>query len=286
MLQRIKKSLTGRLTKELVELAEKDAAKYKAFWTEFGVFLKEGIATEYMAREELQPLLRFYSTTSGDELTTLAEYKSRMVEGQTEIYYVLANDLPSARRSPHLDALQARGIEALLLVDVMDSFMLNGLREFDGLKLRNADDEKLELPGEVETPEAQVSDEQFARIVTRMKDVLGDKITAVRASTVLHNSPLRLVSTEDAATREMARIQRLMERDYKVPAKVAEVNRGHPLVVDLAQLLEAGTDDELAAALVEQLYDSALLLEGLHPNPADMVERIQRLMEAAAKGRA
>jgi molecular chaperone HtpG len=285
VLQRIKKSLTGRLTKELSELAEKDAEKYRAFWQEFGVFLKEGVATEYAAREELMPLLRFHSTRSGDELTTLADYKGRMVEGQKEIYYVLANDLASARRSPHLEALEARGIEALLLVEVMDGFMLNGLREYEGLKLRNADDGNLELPGEAEAPEAQVSDDQFARIVTRVKEVLGERVSAVRASNVLRNSPLRLVSSEDDYNREMARIQRLVERDFKVPVKIVEVNRGHPLIADLARLVESGADEALASALIEQLYDSALLLEGLHPNPADMVGRIQQLMEAAAKGR-
>ncbi|MFO7168545.1 MAG: molecular chaperone HtpG [Chloroflexota bacterium] len=284
VLQRIKKSLTGRLTKELAELATKDPEKYKTFWSEFGLFIKEGIATEYAARDDLLPLLRFYSTKSGDELTTLADYKSRMVEGQKEIYYILANDLASARRSPHLDALEARGIEALLLVDVMDSFMLTGLREYEGLKLRNADDSNLELPGSAEAPEAQVSDDQFARIVTRVKEVLGERITAVRASNVLRNNPLRLVSPDDAANREMARIQRLVDRDYKVPPKIVEINRGHPLIANLAKLIESGADDALANALIEQLYDSALLLEGLHPNPADMVGRIQQLMEAAARG--
>jgi molecular chaperone HtpG len=117
-----------------------------------------------------------------------------------------------------------------------------------------------------------------------MKDVLGERITGVRASNVLRNSPLRLISPEDAQGREMARIQRLVERDYKVPARLVEVNRGHPLIADLARLIAASPDDQLAAALIEQLYDSALLLEGLHPNPADMVGRIQQLMEAAARG--
>jgi molecular chaperone HtpG len=285
VLQRIKRSLTGRLTKELAELAENDAEKYKTFWQEFGVFLKEGVATEYAAREDLLPLLRFSSTKSGDELTTLAAYKERMPEEQKEIYYVLANDLASARRSPHLDAFEARGLEVLLLVEVMDSFMLNGLREFQGIKLRNADDPNLELPGSADNPEAQVSDEQFARIVTRVKEVLGERVTSVRASNVLRSNPVRLLAAEGEQAREMARIQRLVERDYKVPPRIMEVNRAHPLVADLARLVESGQDEALAAALIEQLYDSALLLEGLHPNPAEMVGRIQQLMEAAARGR-
>ncbi|HNP88296.1 MAG TPA: molecular chaperone HtpG [Kouleothrix sp.] len=283
VLARIKKTLTSRLTKELNELAEKDTEKYAAFWKEFGIFLKEGIALEYSARTDLLPLLRFYSTASGDGLTSLAEYKSRMIDGQSEIYYVMGSDLESVRHSPHLEALQERGLEALLFVDMMDGFMLSGLREYEGHKLHNADDPNITLPGEARPNEVHVSDEQFAQLVTAFKEQLGERITAVRASNVLRSSPARLVSSDDAPNREMERIQRILERDFKVPARTIELNRGNALIADLARRLERQPDDPLAATLIEQIYDSALLLEGLHPNPASMVERIQKLMEAAAR---
>src|SRR6266545_4703322 len=283
VLSKIKKTLTGRLTKELAELAEKDAEKYAAFWHEFGVFIKEGIATEMSARSDLLPLLRFHSTKSGDALASLADYKGRMLEGQDEIYYVMGSDLESTRRSPHLEALEERGLEALLFVDMMDGFMLNGLREYEGHKLRNVDDPNLTLPGEAKPSEVTVSDEQFARLVTTFKEQLGERITAVRASNVLRNSPARLVSPEDTPNREMERIQRILERDFKVPARLIELNRGHQLIADLARMIEERPGDPLIASLVEQIYESALLLEGLHPNPANMVERIQKLMEAAAR---
>ena len=282
-LAKIKKTLTGRLTKELTELATKDAEKYAAFWKEFGVFIKEGIATEYSARTDLLPLLRFHTSTSGDALASLADYKGRMIDGQSEIYYVMGSDLESIRHSPHLEALDERGIEALLFVDMMDGFMLNGLRDYEGHKLRNVDDPNLTLPGEGKQPEVSVSDEQFAQLVNAFKQQLGERVAAVRASSVLRNSPARLVSPDDAPNREMERIQRMLERDFKVPARIIELNRGHALIANLAQLLERSPGDPLAAALVEQIYESALLLEGLHPNPASMVERIQRLMEAAAR---
>jgi molecular chaperone HtpG len=280
---KLKKTLTGRLTKELGELAEKEPEKYAKFWAEFGVFLKEGIATDMSARNDLLPLLRFHTTKSGDDLASLAEYKGRMVEGQQEIYYVLGNDLASIRHSPHLEALHERGLEALLLIDVMDSFMLTGLREYESLKLRNADDPSLELPGEARPAEVNVSDESFARLVTKFKDLLGERVTGVRASNALRSSPARLVSPEDAPNREMERIQRMLERDYKVSPKIIELNRGSPLIADLARLIDERPDDPLIAPLIEQIYDSALLIEGLHPNPADMVGRIQALMEAAAR---
>ncbi|HNP70861.1 MAG TPA: molecular chaperone HtpG [Kouleothrix sp.] len=283
VLARIKKSLTGRLTKELGELATSDAEKYAAFWKEFGVFLKEGIAVELNARTDLLPLLRFHSTKSGDGLTSLAEYKSRMIDGQSEIYYVMGSDLESIRHSPHLEALEERGLEALLFVEMMDGFMLSGLREYEGHKLRNVDDPNLALPGEAKPGEVQVSDEQFAQLVNAFKQQLGERVASVRASNVLRTSPARLVSPDDAPNREMERIQRMLERDFKVPARIIELNRGHALIADLARLLEASPSDPLAGALIEQIYESALLIEGLHPNPAAMVERIQKLMEAAAR---
>jgi molecular chaperone HtpG len=284
VLQRIKKTLTGRFTKELMTLAEKEPEKYADFWREFGPFIKEGIATDYAARDELLPLLRFHTTHADEGMSSLADYKSRIAEGQTEIYYLLANDLASARRSPHLDVLAERGLEALLLIDVMDSFMLNGLKEYEGLKLRNMDDPTLELPGGPAEADVLISDLAFAGIVNRAKEVLGERITSVRASNVLRNHPIRLVSPEGEQNREMARIQRMLDQGYKVPSRMLEVNRGHALIADLARLIERGEQPELAAALIEQLYDNALLVEGLHPNPSDMVARIQTLMEAAARG--
>ncbi len=283
-LNRIRKTLTGRLTKELAELAEKDPEKYATFWEEFGVFLKEGVASDHAARTDLLPLLRFHSTSSEEGLTSLAAYKSRMAEGQEEIYYVLGSDLATTRRSPHLEPLTERGLEALLLPEVMDSFMLSGLREYEGHNLSNVDDPNLKLPGEVAPGEVAVSDELFGRLVVRVKEVLGERVTSARASNVLRNSPVRLVSPENTPNREMERIQRVLDRDYKVPAKVLELNRGHALIADLARLIDERSANSLIDALIEQLYDSALLLEGLHPNPADMVGRIQSLMEAAARG--
>ena len=281
--QRIRTTLTGRLNRTLGELAEKEADKYATLWREFGVFLKEGIAIDPGARNDLVPLLRFHSTHAEEGLTSLAEYKSRMIEGQTEIYYVLADDLGSARRSPHLDALGERGLEALLLVDVVDPFMVNSLREYEGHTLRNADDPGLQLPGEAPEQESKVDDEAFGLLVERVTTVLGERVAGVQASSLLRASPARLVASGDGMNAEMARIQRLLERDYSVPAKLLELNRGHQLVADLARLVAERPDDPLIAPLIEQIYDSALLLEGLHPDPAEMVSRIQTLMEAAIR---
>lgn len=283
VMQRIRKTLTSRLHRELNELAEQDAAKFAAFWKEFGVFIKEGVATDYESRSDLLKLLRFNTTRGGDDLVTLGQYKSRIVDGQQEIYYVMASSLEAARTSPHLDPFTARNIEVLLLHDLMDGFMLSGLREYEGLKLRNIDEADIELPGVVEATTPQISDEQFARLAERAATVLGERIKEVRASRVLRDSPARLVSDEEALGREMQRIQQLLGREAEQAPRILELNPGHSLVAALARRVEANAEDPVVTAALEQLYDNALLIEGLHQNPAAMVPRLLALIEAAAR---
>src|SRR5690606_24006418 len=121
-------------------LAEKEPDTYRKIFTEFGRLIKQGVVVSPEDKEQVQPLLRFPSTrsASAEEWTSLADYVSRMVKNQTDIYYVLGDDFASASRSPHLDSFRRRGIEVLYLTDPVDSFMLMGLTEFDGHKLRSA----------------------------------------------------------------------------------------------------------------------------------------------------
>ncbi|PDW01837.1 molecular chaperone HtpG [Candidatus Viridilinea mediisalina] len=284
VMQRIRKTLTSRLHRELNDLASQDAERFAAFWKEFGVFIKEGIATDYENRNELLKLLRFNSNRSSDELITLEQYKSRIVDGQTEIYYLLASSLEAGCTSPHLDPFTARGIEVLILHDIMDGFMLSGLRDYEGLKLRNVDEANLELPGSAEEAAPQVDDAAFARIAERAKAILGDKVKEVRASKLLRDSPARLVSDDDAMGREMQRIQQMLGREGEAAPRILELNPASGLIASLARRLESDADDTVTTAAIEQLYDNALLIEGLHQNPATMVPRIMKLLEAAARG--
>jgi molecular chaperone HtpG len=283
VLQRIRKTLNSRLNRELNELAEKDREKFASFWREFGVFLKEGVATDYEHRNDLLKLLRFHSSRSGEELISLASYKERMIAGQSEIYYLLAGSLEAAQTSPHLDAFKARDIEVLFMPDLIDSFMLSGLRDYEGHKLRAVDDAELSLPGEAPAVESVVSDEQFAALSSSFKTVLGERISEVRASELLRDNPARLVAGEGSSQREMQRLQQLLGRDSSIAPRILELNRGNALIAQLAARAAANAEDPIVVACAEQLYDDALLLEGIHPNPATMVGRIQQLMEAATR---
>lgn len=280
---KLKSTLTHKLLTELEELGAKDAAKYEQFWQEFGVFVKEGVATDVAQQADLAKLLRF-KTSRGEEWASLPQYIERMPEEQSAIYYILGDDAHSIARSPHLDYFRKHNLEVLYLTDPLDSFMVVALKDFNGKPLQNVDDAKLDLPAETDRPiESKVADDDYAQLVARVKTVLGDKITEVRESKVLSDSPCRLVSPEEAAERDMQRVKRLLGQDYEIPKKIMEINRGHQLIADLAALAHTGRNDALLDASIQQLYESALLVEGLLPNPAEMAPRIQLLMEAAVR---
>lgn len=295
VMSQLRRTLTGKVQKELERLATEEPEKYDRFWKSFGFYLKEGVATEYGAREELGKLLQFHSTrVDGEGYTRLAGYRERMAEGQEAIYYVLGEELRSVRRSPHLDPFRARDIEVLLLVDPVDGYVLSNLGQFDGVPLKNVDDPDLSLPPLDEEEQARsedtVPDEAFARLLARAKSLLEGRVEDVVESKRLTDSPVRLAATE-GGSQEMERLRRLFgEQGDEEPAKRRlELNRSHPLVANLARLAgqpERSEEQQLLALGLEQLFESALLQEGLHPNPADLVPRIQELLAWATRARA
>ena len=286
IMAQLAKTVKGRVLRELKKLAKDDAEKYDGFWEEFGRAFKEGVATDFAAKDDLLPLFRYPSSKSDGKLTSLDDYIERMPESQAEIYYVLGDSVKSVANSPHLDPFKARDLEVLYWVDPIDPFVSPMLAEYKEKKLRNVDDAGLELPElEDETTEEQIEstlpEADFNRVIGRFVTTLGERVTEVRASKVLKNSPIRLVSPEDEANRDMQRIQRMLDQNYEIPKKIVEVNRNHPLIANLAHLVEEVPENDLINLTIEQLYDSALVQEGLHPNPTEMVPRIQQLLELA-----
>ncbi len=283
-MERVRKVLETRVLGTLKKQAEDESDTYAHFWKEFGVFIKEGVATDFAGRDKLLPLLRFHSSRSQDGgLVSLADYVGRMKESQNAIYYLLGEDLTSVASSPHLDYFRAHDIEVLYLVDPIDSFMVMSLQDYEGKSFQNVDDAGLELPEqEVEAPEAdRLPEKDFDRLKERCVDVLGDRITQVREARLLKDSPCRLVSPEDARSREMQRVYRILNQEFEVPKKILELNRRHPLIQNLTRLVVERPDEPLINPVIEQLYENGLLIEGIHPNPAAMAPRIQSLLEAA-----
>ena len=283
--RRIQKALIGKLLKELKKLGEEKPEDYRRFWNEFGSFIKEGIATDPTAQDDLLPLLRFYSSqTEEDTLTSLAEYVSRMGPEQPAIYYLLGEDRQSIARSPHLDYFRANDIQVLYFTDPVDNFMAAVLAEFDGKPLKNIDDASLDLPTEAETAEEKsIPEADFNRLVGRFVKTLGDKVSGVRESKVLRDNPCRLVAPESGPGFDMQRVQKLLGKEFEIPVKIMEINRSHPLMHNLARLVSDTPAHPLIDLAIEQLFENQLLVEGIHPNPATMIPRLQTLLEAATE---
>lgn len=282
MIARMKKAILGRVSTELERFAKEDETGFNTFYKEFGQFLKEGIASDASNTEKFLDLLRFASTaTEGDTPTSLHDYSSRMKPEQKDIYYVLGDDAKIVARSSHLDYFRKNDLEVLFLTDPMDNFMLMGLTEYQGKKLKNIDDADLELPEaekKIETPK----DESFISLVAFIKQLLGAKLEDVRESKVLTDSAVRLVNPSGGAS-SFYRAQRLMGQSSELPKKILELNPKHEIIKDLGERLKVNSNDALLPILIEQLYENELLAEGIHPNPAEMIPRLQKLIAEALK---
>ncbi len=289
LIEKIKATLVRRLASELEQLAQDNPDKYRTFWREFGSFIKEGIATDPDSKGKFVDLLRFQSSQSANanNLMSLKQYTERMKPGQSEIYYILGDSFETVARSPHLEYFKKHALEVLYLTDPLDSFMLISLTEYNGKPLKNVDNAGLELPEtekkEEEKPtESAIPSDQFEALVARIKTTLGDRVEDVVESKILTDSPCRLVNPANAVNTNMQRVQRLLGKDFQVPKKILEINRNSQLMQSLSARLAANADDPLLNPLIEQLFENALVIEGIHPNPAEMIPRIQQLMEAAA----
>jgi molecular chaperone HtpG len=282
VMARLRATLSGKLISEMESLASEDKERYEAFWKEFGRMIKEGIFSDGVHRDRLAKLLRFCTSRNPDGWVSLDEYVERMVEGQEHIYYLFGDDIKSIQRSPHLDVFRSHGVEVLFLVETIDSFMINALAEHAGKKFHNGADADIKLPGAGDGAESEAeapADGTIDALVGRFEEVLGDRVSGVRVSRVLTENPARLVSPDQGFGADMERVYRMLDKDFMLPKRILEINPNHSLIRNLAAM----GDDPLTEAVIEQLFESTLLIEGIHPNPVDMVPRIQKLMEAATR---
>jgi molecular chaperone HtpG len=282
LLGKLIKVLTNQVFKELENLAKKDAEKYQAFWQEFGEYIKQGIATgQSDDTEKLQNLLRFKTSLNSESWSSLEGYTERMKADQKEIYYVVGEDIKSVLRSPHLDYYQSQGLEVLLLTEPIDSFMLMNLRKYKDFDLKDvahAEEPAAEKPEEEKTEEEKAAKEGFDGLIGRFKEILGERVADVRSSTRLSQSVARLVDSGGGMGAEYQRVYKYLGREFTATPKILELNPSHPI---LTELLKLDTTSALQSVIIEQIYDSALLAEGLHPDPSSMIPRVQQIIQAA-----
>ena len=279
-------ALTRRVLDLLAKLASDEAEKYQTFWNEFGRVLKEGLAEDPANQERIAKLLRF-STTHTDRAEqdqSLEDYRKRMPAGQDRIFYVFGEDFAAARSSPHLEIYRRKGIEVLLLSERLDEWLVGHLAEFDGKRLHDITRGDLALGsllGEAEQKLREADLKESKNLLRRVKEALGERVSEVRVSSRLTDSPACLVLGEHDLSRQM---QKLLEASgQKPPASkpVLELNVQHALVRHLDSL-----DAERFSELALVLFDQALLADGARPEePAEFVRRLNRLLLSFGEAR-
>ncbi len=281
----IKSGAVKKVLGMLESLAKNEPEKYEKFWSQFGVVIKEGPVEDHANKDRVAKLLRFASTHNDTDKqdVSLEDYVSRMKEGQEKIYYVTAESFAAAKKSPHLEIFRKKGIEALLLSDRIDEWLVSSLDEFDGKHLQSVAKGDLDLP-DLETEEAKKEQEEvskdFESVLKQIKEVLADKVSDVRLSHRLTESPACLVADVYGMSLNMERIMKdagqMMGMGGMGRKPVFEVNPTHPLVVRLKN----EPDDSRFADLTHILFDQAILSEGGQlDDPSAFVHKLNGLLQ-------
>ncbi|MFU8773306.1 MAG: molecular chaperone HtpG, partial [Anaerolineales bacterium] len=281
LMNQLKKLITSKVIDMLEKMAKDDLEKYERFWTGFGRYIKEGVAVEQVEPQALYPLLRFRTTTYPDRWSSIDDYLERMKPDQKDIYFILGDDEHSVTYSPHLDLLRSHDYEVLTLTDAVDAFMIVRLNEYKEHTLVNVASATLDLPEiqpEQESEPTSTSQTDFSALIDRFKHHLGDRVADVRMTSRLTSSPARLVDPEGVPFQEVQRVYRMIQEDYEIPKKVLELNQHHNIVTRMQSLSD---DHPLNSLIIEQIFENALLVEGLHPDPVGMIPRLQQLIEQA-----
>ncbi len=287
LLEKIKKSLVSRLLKELDSQANSNVEKYNQFWKKFGIFLKEGVTSDFGNRAKLLELLRFNSSISEkeDELTSLKDVVGRMRDDQKEIYYVVGPSREAILHNPNLEYFKKNGLEVLYLYDHIDDFLMSDLREYDGKPLKSISQADIEAVKDTTTEDskAELPKDEATAIISYFKEQLGDKVADVVESKRLVDSPCSLVNPKDGMSSHMEKMMKAINDDFQIGKKNLEINMSHELIHNMAQLLQKDKEAPFLKEYVEQLFNNALLVEGLLENPLELLPKMYRFMEDASK---
>lgn len=286
LIQKLNKVITKRFLKLLEEKAKKEPEVYNDFWAKFGLFLKEGVTTDFTHRDQLLKLLRFESSyTEAGSTTSLADYLSRAPEGQKEIYYLSGPSRQAIESGPYLEAFKSRNIEVLYMYEAVDEFVMNHARAFEEKNFTSADSDEIDLDAiapetAIDKPEALEATASEA-LCSFIKEKLGDEVSEVTASDRLVDSPAMIVNSDKMMTAQMRRMMKAMQQDggmmgAEPPVKL-QINPRHALVKNLAGLKDG--DSELASLISEQILDNARMAAGLLEDPSKMLQRNYEILE-------
>merc|ERR1712126_78362 len=286
ILKVIRKNLVKKVM-ELIEEISEDKDNYKKFYEQFSKNIKLGIHEDSTNRKKLAGYLRYYSSASGDEMCSLADYVSRMKENQKDIYYITGESKEVVGTSSFVETLKKRGLECIYMTEPIDEYVVQQLKEFDGKNLVSVTKEGLELPEDEEEKKKMEADKtKFEPLCKVMKDILDKKVEKVVVSNRLVSSPCCIVTSQYGWTANMERIMKAQAlRDtstmgYMAAKKHLEINPDHSIVENLRQRVEADKSDKSVKDLVMLLFETALLSSGFAlEEPAVHAQRIHRMIK-------
>ena len=287
---KISQSVTSNVLNHLSDKAKNSPEEYIKFWKEHSQIFKLGYS-DYANHEKFMELLRFNSSANEDKsgLTSLSEYTSRIKDDQKEIYYASGSSREAIESDPHLEIFKSKGLEVLYLYEPVDEFVvssLNKYKDYDFKSVENVDLAKLDKYESVEKKDeekfeelSQDDEKHFSSLLSKMKEILGDKVKEVRESKRLSGSPAVLVSEGDELTSSMKKILKMSNQNLPVDLKIMEVNRENALIRNLIEIFKKDAGDKYIKDATEQLYESSLLLDGDLQDPYKMVKRMNELLE-------
>ena len=280
LIEKLNKVVTKRFLKFLFEEAEARPDTFNEFYSEFGIFLKEGAAMDYTHKEQLTKLLRFESSlTDKGKTTSLADYVTRMGAEQKEIYYLVGPNRAALETGPYLEGFKARNLEVIFCYEAVDEYVMSNVREFDGKKLTAADHADVKL-SDLPKPEGALSEDDTKTLTAWLKETLGARVEEVKASDRLVDSPALAVNADKFMSPQMRRMMKAMKKDgADEPVKVTlEIN---PRSVVMKRLFDTHTaSPEKAKLVAEQILDNSLISAGLLDDATPMVARLYKLLES------
>lgn len=292
---KISQSVTSNVLSHLIKVAKDSPERYADFWKEHGRIFKLGYM-DFANADKYQQLLRFNSSTCKDEkeLVSLEDYVGRIKKDQKEIYYALGASREAIDMNPHLEIFKSKGLEVLYLYDPVDEFVMTSIRKHKDFEFKSvdaADLKSLEKFEDVEKKEDQTEklskddEKHFDSLLARMKDILGDRVTEVKESKRLKGSPATLINPDDTMSSTMQKILKMSNQGMSLPAqkRLLEVNKDHKLIRNLLSVFKKNSKDQFVVDTTEQLYESALLLEGNLDDPHKLVNRLNKMLTEASE---
>ncbi len=289
---KISNNVTNQILSYLQKKAKDEPEKYNEFWNEHGRIFKLGYS-DFTNLEKYSQLLRFNSSSCKDskELISLEDYVSRLKDKQKEIYFAFGSSRDAIDLDPHLEVFRRKGLEVLYMYDPIDEFVVTSIRKFKDYEFKSIDSveldkiEKLKDETETETKVEELSkddNKHFDSLLSKMKTILGDRVTDVKESKRLFDSPSCLVNPDNSMSTSMLKMMRLANQDMGQQKKIFEVNKNHHLVRNLLAIFKSDSNDEYINNVTEQLYESALLIEGNLDDPHKLVNRLNKMMEQSS----